>query len=1688
MPRPVRFPLLQFPISLLLGGLVWTGGFMPAAAQFGPVWEIGADDQTFAGSAEEWSVDDNFTVGEPVTGLERSLSRDDPFTQILFNLTPAQRGPSARLRIRVDLCAPGWMIPNGNWLGQGWHDVQISLNGVVVKSAKIAAEDSMLVVEMNAPALPLLPINNILRLHRTGGSDSTPAGAASWSWIGLDYLSLAVDETALTDPDGDGLPSWWEREWLRDPALAGALADPDRDGLTDLQEMGAGTNPDMADTDGDGLNDAGETLAAPYSNPLMADSDHDGLTDFAEKSRTPPTQPQQADSDSDGASDSWEKHMGTDPLSVISLPPVFSQAIGLDFVQRAHASAPGPSAVAGVVPQRFWNATQPAAPWSPTDGTMVQIAQPLPGILLNSAGLPTTVLAQWSSVQAGFNGSQGGANGLLLEGFLQASETTPATVTLTNIPYASYDVIAYVASRSNQYRGMAEIAGRPATRRYFLTDAPAPFQSWTEATTTQAELDAAVAGTTIPEEIQRRRQSACRSGNYVRFRGLTGATVTLEIRQDQYGAGLAAVQIVDTSADRDGDGMVNSYEFTHGFQVASNDAASDADGDGLTNFQEYSQGSHPRRNDTDDDGLADAIESLPNRLTPDSDSDGLSDAAETNALRPTNPNAADSDGDGLADAEELVANSDPLTPGGASRPVPVYSNPGAGGLPEWAWEVDLQLVINRGTAPLTEAGYGPRAVANIAVHNTSDPSGTSLLMELRSEAGKLTWLLHTSRTGSFSAAGAPGNSAWYADWSSPEDLTALLGFSGHGEADISDRLRFRLSAVRPGAGNSWNLTFQILNLDQNPGAQVVLNRTFLNTTASGSTHNGTATWTGSNDASGLPDQSSLYTLPGVTAWLGYPALESLPAFSSARDSDEDGMPDIWEETHAFNKNLAGDGPADADNDGLSNVRECLAGTQPRQSDSDSDGVGDGDEKLSGSDPLLATSRPAFFNTPPAAGEDLNGNQLPDAWEMWAGSFSLTAASDTDRDGFSNLVEARLGTNPQDPQSWLTLDWQSLTPTTAQVRWTHLPHKSHWLLSSPDQITWTPLAGVPGTSGEWKTYPVPQPDVNTQQRLFYRPEILDLDQDGDGLSDWSEQQLGTSVLSANSARAAALRDTDNNGLPDAFLAGDYAAFAERLGGQAAGNYAGLAPGLMSRPQASRLLHQATFGPTMADIDRLSAMGAGAWLTDQMALPPTRHSPYIQQIYRDFFGQQTDRSYNGSDQDSFLFGNNVSTPFFRAAVSAPDQLRQRIAFALSQILVASRRDAALENTPLGLTDFYDIFVRHAFGNYQDILLEVSLHPVMGRYLSHIGNQKANPALNQYPDENYAREVMQLFSIGLWELHPDGSRKLTPAGDPVPTYSNSQITEFARVFTGLWFGGQEWLEGGFNDANYAVPMDMFAEPHDFGVKTLLNGMVIPARAPTRENAMQDVRDAVKCLFQHSNTPVFISRQLIQFLVTSNPSPAYVSRIQGVFVNNGSGVRGDLAAVIRAILLDPEARDPRWSIADPDFGKLREPVIRTMHLARLGGLARLQAPVWWNWGDFYDAMKQEVLLSPSVFNFYRPDYQAPGLLSQRNLTGPVFQITDSYSAISVPNKLWEFLHQGMSPSYGTTYSLDFPEELPLAATPERLVDRMNLLLCAGRLSAVSRAVILNAVNDMPAAQTRARVHLAVYLCLTAPEGAIQR
>ena len=311
-------------------------------------------------------------------------------------------------------------------------------------------------------------------------------------------------------------------------------------------------------------------------------------------------------------------------------------------------------------------------------------------------------------------------------------------------------------------------------------------------------------------------------------------------------------------------------------------------------------------------------------------------------------------------------------------------------------------------------------------------------------------------------------------------------------------------------------------------------------------------------------------------------------------------------------------------------------------------------------------------------------------------------------------------------------------------------------------------------------------------------------------------LGSDPNDPNSIHAA-VAIIDSNGVVIGQVPGDYVAFVELL----RGGPSGMGTGVVTRVQAARFLQQATFGPTSRDLDRVRQLGYAGWIDEQITnRAPTFHRAYIEQLYANFAAGRTDHSYYAGINDAgdlVIGGQNCMTSFARGAITGPDQLRQRVAFALSQIIVVSRADPAVGPRPRAAMDFYDIFVRNAFGNYYDILRQAAFHPVMGLYLTHVGNEKARPEINQYPDENFAREVMQLFSIGLWELNPDGTRRLDIYGQPIPTFHNADITELARVFTGLWFAGQTWGVGGNFDADRQRPCKCGRSGMISGGKTL-------------------------------------------------------------------------------------------------------------------------------------------------------------------------------------------------------------------------------------------------------------------------------
>jgi uncharacterized protein (DUF1800 family) len=1596
------------------------------------------------------------------TNFERAITSSDPNDRLYFILTPAQAASTARYRLTFHLIWGGWWIPAQGIGGKGYgtHDVVVKMNGVVV-GAKTFAHDDGMVVSFNASQVSALAGANVIEISRAGGSTD--------AWIAFDDVAFEVNPTALADADHDGIPQYWEEEQgLNDSDATDGAKDSDHDGLTTLQEYPLGTDSNIADTDGDGLTDWEEATAF-HTNPMLADTDSDGMLD-GEEGKLHHSNPLVVDTDGDGAPDTWEIRTGYDVSSSASKPPAYPYSIGFHFATDRNASnVIKPLEVTGYAPQMNWNETRLMSPWGGVNGDVSDVGSPTIGKLVDSSGANTNVNIAWTATGMWYTGNNGSSNQRLFNTFLNVGDDTPVSVTLSNITFSHYDVIAYVGSYSDTSHGYLRLNDDAGTDRHFQACSTRPQSEFIEPTLSS--------------------ESKPWRGNVLRFRDLTASSFNLKLfRYGTDQVGLHAIQIVNSTADTDVDAMPDWWELRYKLRPdAAADAAQDPDSDGATNLQEYIAGADPRNSDTDGDALTDGAEITTHHSNPlltDTDGDGLIDSDEVK-IHHTNPLLADSDGDGRLDAEESKKGTDPLTAEGAAYLMPVVTT--SPRIFDWSLN-NVQIVWDHSQGQTAVGGW-EGTLFTAAVTNAAAPDGDALRVGLRCPGNRVARYLYSGAAGAFSAPNATWD-IWDTDWNwYVQDLRAALGFSGYGRADISQRLRFQLHGTNAGNDRSaWTMTFEIRNMDTN---QVVDSVSFTNCTLAENAHNGTATWQ-DNATPAVANRLSIYTRPGVQLLFRPTALTDTTAFAAYKDAGRDGIPDAWQDAHGLNKNDPADAGLDPDHDSETNLQEYLLGTDPHNADTDGDTAPDGVEVAAGSDPLNPLSKPPFYSGLPVGvnGVDLNGNGVADAFEQWAGSFNLQSGRDSDGDGFTDAQEAMAGTNPLDPKSH---PWVSFLQNGSDftLRWGLAGSKQHQVWQSTDLKNWAPATGSPSTMATEMRQTFA--NVMSSGRKFYKVALNDVDTDGDGVSDWLENNvMHSDPNSVNSLHSPVPVITMVSGSPVmTTISGDYYAYVERYqGGTVNGGFANTDSGGstgsgVSRANASLFLTQATFGPTPADIEHLQSVGYAAWISEQMSKAPTLHSTYIKQIMIDVQGPHTDHLYNTNDSN-LLFGNNMMSAFARAAVQGDDQLRQRVAYALSQILVASRRDANLTEKPLGMASFYDVFVKNAFGNYYDVLWNVTLHPCMGRYLSHVGNQKAKPEINQYPDENFAREVMQLFSIGLWELNLDGSRKVDSNGKNIPTYTNAEITQTARVMTGLWFGGREWGNGGWTDPDYSTPMTMHADYHDFAPKMLVRGFVLPQRPMTDEDGMRDVAAAIRNLFNHPNCPPFISKQLIQFLVTDNPSAAYVQRVASKFIDNGSGVRGDLAAVVSAILLDIEARDSRYSENVASHGKLKEPVVRTMALARAFGIRDVANFVWWDWGDFYESSRQEPTNSPSVFNFYRPEYRAAGLLTQNDLAGPVFQITDSYSSIAMPNKLWSIIDDGFRMSGVYHFPLDYTRAASLATRPELLVDELNMLICGGRMGTSTRAIILNAINQIPADQATARAKVAVYLTVISPEGAV--
>ena len=561
-------------------------------------------------------------------------------------------------------------------------------------------------------------------------------------------------------------------------------------------------------------------------------------------------------------------------------------------------------------------------------------------------------------------------------------------------------------------------------------------------------------------------------------------------------------------------------------------------------------------------------------------------------------------------------------------------------------------------------------------------------------------------------------------------------------------------------------------------------------------------------------------------------------------------------------------------------------------------------------------------------------------------------------------------------------------------------------------------------------------------------------------------------------------------------------------QAAAAASGYRRWTLSTPaEASRFLAQASYGSNPKDIKALTGRTANEWIEAQFLRPP----------FSLLNAMRYWRQRRGPEGNKNVTELQDAHNAWWVSTIQQDQLRQRVAFALSQIFVVSSAGVVGEY-PKGLVSYYDTLVRGAFGNFRQLLQDVTLHPMMGMYLTYIGNRKerfdSTGKITQAPDENYAREVMQLFTIGLEQLNLDGTAKKDAGGNPIPTYSNDDVIGLARVFTGLsWNGGQLTHECFVRAGNCAAntnaretrPMVAYDQYHSTLEKRFL-GTTIPEG---QSSTMADLKLALDTLFDHPNVGPFIGKQLIQRLVTSNPSEHYVRRVASAFNNNGQGVRGDMKAVIRAVLLDEEARGAH-ARKQPDFGRIREPVLRFTHLMRAFEASSRSG--YWTIGptNAPSELNQTAMRAPSVFNFYRPGYTPAGTpIASANRVAPEMQILNESSVAGYADYLNRFVGATSIYIVGLGKMIPHPEGEPAtngmarevrfnlqpliakANDVDQLLDEINVLLLNGQMQSDTRKIIHDAVSQVvpkPPSydmrrQYRERVSLALYLALLSPD-----
>lgn len=709
--------------------------------------------------------------------------------------------------------------------------------------------------------------------------------------------------------------------------------------------------------------------------------------------------------------------------------------------------------------------------------------------------------------------------------------------------------------------------------------------------------------------------------------------------------------------------------------------------------------------------------------------------------------------------------------------------------------------------------------------------------------------------------------------------------------------------------------------------------------------------------------------------------------------------------------------------------------------------------------------------------DFDNDGLSDLWAEVYKAQNLSADADTDGDGYSNRFESKIGSDPFDPESYFGLNSYRFEADNTLLIFDFQTIKGvRYFIES---------AGKIGPEAVWRTDTVIDSNDNGSQIIeqvidrdsdstrFFRVRQV-IDEDRDGLTSWEEWQLG---LDDQDSLSNGGEDSDFHWVVDRHLTGLDLELRDSIVKVVFGlNIEVREPvvfkGVDRTPEeVSRFLNQATFGPTFDMIQDFHNSGESfaAWIDSQIAMSPTL---ITESMEREVMG--------GASRNHQLFHRG----WWRATAKGADQLRQRMAFALSQILVVSGQGSdVVRGSPEAAGAYYEILQNQAFGNYADLLEAITYNLGMGTYLGHLRNQSEDPELRIFPDENYARELMQLFSIGLWELNEDGSRKFDHIGKAIPTYTNFHITELAKVMTGFNWGGTNSFYEYKNRPD--LPMTIWETHHERGEKFLVNGGYLPAEM----EPAHDVRLAIENLVNHPSAGPFIGRLLIQRFVTSNPSPAYIRRVARAFSDNGKGIRGDLGAVIRSILLDPEARSESISQGER-YGKMREPYLTYAHLSRAFS-SKNEDDVFYILTDRHlDYFGQRPLMSPTVFNFYLPNYQPADETIEGNFFAPEFEILTPLRSVLWPNLLRSNIELGFaySPTFThLTRAHDFSIERSLVNYPESLVDRLDLVFTYGTLNQETKEIILKMMNDAGLSDEK-KLWTAIYVVMTSPEYVILR